>query len=100
MPKMKTHKGLMKRIRLTRTGKARHKQAGAKHLRSAKSPKRLRRLRKEAYMKTSDAKRLSRLLGIKIRGREQPRSAVRRSPSPAERKAMREAAREEAAQNA
>jgi hypothetical protein len=43
-------------------------------------------------MKTSDAKRLSRLLGTKIRGREQPASAVRRSPSPAERKAMREAA--------
>jgi large subunit ribosomal protein L35 len=98
MPKMKTHKGLLKRIRMTRTGKARHKQAGCKHLRSTKTPKRLRRLRQETYMKASDAKRLSRLLGTKIRGREQPRSAVRRSPSPAERKAMREAARQQVAE--
>ena len=99
MPKMKTHKGLLKRIRMTRTGKARHKRAGCKHLRSAKSPKRLRRLRQETYMKTSDAKRLSRLLGTKIRGREQPRSAVRRSPSPAERRSLREAARAAATEN-
>lgn len=98
MPKLKRHKGLLKRVRFTATGKARHKRAGCKHLRSSKTPTRLRRLRKEAYMATADAKRLSRLVGVKIRGREQPRTAMRRSPSPAERRAMREAARTAAAQ--
>lgn len=93
MPKMKTHKGLLKRIRLTKTGLARHKKAGSKHLRSHKSPKRLRRLRKDAYVPTAVTRRLTRLLGTSIRGREQAASSVRRSPSPAERKAMREAAR-------
>ena len=92
MPKMKTHKATLKRLRITRTGKARHKKAGCKHLRSAKSPDRLRRLRAEAYISASDARRISRLLNMKIRGRNQPRSAVKRSPSPEERKAMREAA--------
>ncbi len=90
MPKMKTHKGLLKRIRLTRTGV---QEAGCKHLRSHKSPKRLRRLRKESYASTAVTRRLTRLLGTKVRGREQSASSVRRSPSPAERRAMREAAR-------
>lgn len=97
MPKTKSHKGLLKRIRFTKTGKARHKRAGCKHLRSAKTPKRLRRLRKETYMRTADARRLSRLAGRRIRGAEQPRTAIRRSPSPAERKAMREEAKKAAA---
>ena len=93
MPKMKPHKGLLKRVRFSKTGLAKHRRAGFKHLRSGKSPKRLRRLRKVAYMSTADAKRLSRLLGIRIRGREQPATARRRSPSPAKRREMREAAR-------
>ncbi|MFU8828525.1 MAG: large ribosomal subunit protein bL35, partial [Phycisphaerales bacterium] len=84
MPKMKTHKGLLKRIRLTKTGLARHKKSGSKHLRSHKSPKRLRRLRQDAYASTAVTRRLTRLLGVSVRGREQPASAARRSPSPAE----------------
>lgn len=93
MPKMKTHKGLLKRVRLTRTGLARHKKSGCKHLRSHKSPKRLRRLRQDSYASTAVTRRLTRLLGTKVRGREQPAGSVRRSPSPAERREMREAAR-------
>ena len=93
MPKMKTHKGLLKRIRLTKTGLARHKKAGSKHLRSHKSPQRLRRLRTESYASTAVTRRLTRLLSTKVRGREQSASSVRRSPSPAERREMREAAR-------
>ncbi len=92
MPKMKTHKGMLKRVRLTKTGKAKHAKAGFKHLRSAKSPRRLRRLRKGAFVSTADARRISRLIGRRVRGREQPRTSIRRSPSPAERRAMREAA--------
>ncbi len=93
MPKNKTHKGILKRIRISKTGKVRHKRSFCKHLRSHKSPTRLRRLRKDATMSTPETKRLARLLNRRLRGRSQPRSAFRRSPSPQERQAMREAAK-------
>lgn len=93
MPKNKPHKGLLKRIRITRTGKLRHRKAGSKHLRSHKSPTRLRRLRTDSFMSTAEVKRLSKLLFRRLRGKEQPRSAIRRSPTPAEKKAKREAAK-------
>ncbi|MCB9843773.1 MAG: 50S ribosomal protein L35 [Phycisphaeraceae bacterium] len=93
MPKAKPHKGLLKRIRISKTGKVKHNCAGYKHLRSAKTPTRLRRLRRGAYMSSAETKRLSRLLMRRLRGAQQPRSAMRRSPSPEERRAMRDAAR-------
>ncbi len=46
MPKMKRHKGLAKRIRLSARGKVRYNKSGAGHLLSSKSGARLRRLRK------------------------------------------------------
>lgn len=94
MPKNKTHKGLLKRIRITKSGKVRHNSAGYKHLRSKKSPSRLRRLRKGSVVSTSDAKRLSKMLFRRLRGKTQPNSSIRRSPSPAQRREMREKARE------
>jgi large subunit ribosomal protein L35 len=45
MPKMKTHKGVKKRFRLSATGKAMHRQAGTSHLNSRLSKKRRRNLR-------------------------------------------------------
>lgn len=91
MPKNKPHKGLLKRVRVSKTGKVRHRSAYHKHLRSSKSGKRLRQLRADRYMANPDAKRLEKLLFRRLRGRAQPRTALRRSPSPAERRAMREA---------
>jgi large subunit ribosomal protein L35 len=91
MPKNKSHKGLLKRIRISKTGKVRHRSANHKHLRSGKGGKRLRQLRKDPYMSSADAKRLEKLLFRRVRGRDQPRTALRRSPSPAERRAMKEA---------
>jgi large subunit ribosomal protein L35 len=90
MRKNKPHKGLLKRIRISRTGKVRHRAAGHKHLRSGKGGKRLRQLRKDPYMADADVKRLEKLLFRRLRGRTQPRTALRRSPSPAERKARAE----------
>ena len=87
MPKNKAHKGLLKRVRISKTGKVRHKSANHKHLRSGKGGKRLRQLRKDPYMASPDAKRLEKLLFRRLRGRTQPRTALRRSPSPAERRA-------------
>ncbi len=91
MPKNKNHKGLLKRIRVSKTGKVRHRSANHKHLRSGKGGKRLRQLRKDPYMSNADAKRLEKLLFRRLRGRNQPRTAMRRSPSPAARKAARAA---------
>jgi large subunit ribosomal protein L35 len=92
MSKNKTHKGLLKRIRFTKTGLVRHRMAGHKHLRSGKGGKRLRQMRKDPYMATADTKRLEKLLFRRLRGRTQPKAAIRRSPSPAQRRAMREEA--------
>lgn len=39
MPKQKTHKGLKKRVRVTASGKIKHKKAGAGHLMSRKNSK-------------------------------------------------------------
>jgi len=89
MPKNKSHKGLLKRIRVTKTGKVKHKRSFAGHLRSAKSAKRLRRLRELTEMSNSEAKRMEKLLHRRLRGRNQPRSAQRRSPSPEQRQAAK-----------
>jgi large subunit ribosomal protein L35 len=90
MPKNKIHKGLSKRIRVSKTGKVRHRSANHKHLRSGKSGKRLRQLRKDPYMANPDAKRLEKLLFRRLRGRTQPRAALKRSPAPGEREAAKE----------
>jgi large subunit ribosomal protein L35 len=61
MPKLKTHKGIKKRFKVSATGKVSHKRCGSSHLNSHKSGKQIRRLRKKSTMKVSaDAKRLRR----------------------------------------
>jgi large subunit ribosomal protein L35 len=100
MPKNKNHKGLLKRIRISKSGKIRHRTANRKHLRSGKGGKKLRQYRNDPYMSSADAKRLEKLLFRRIRGREQPRTAIRKSPSPAERKARQAERAAAAAKNA
>jgi len=60
--KNKTHKGLAKRLRKTRTGKILRKQANRGHLMSTKSGTRKRRLRRRDTVKTRLAKGYARLL--------------------------------------
>jgi hypothetical protein len=50
-------------------------------------------MRKDPYMSSADSKRLEKLLFRRLRGRSQPKAAIRRSPSPAQRRAAREAAK-------
>lgn len=50
MPKQKTHKGLKKRVKVTATGKIKHKRPGCGHLMSKKNAKRKRRLNNPAVM--------------------------------------------------
>ena len=50
MPKQKIHKGLSKRVKITASGKVKHRRAGAGHLLSGKNAKRRRRLSSPAVM--------------------------------------------------
>jgi len=63
MPKRKTHKGVAKRVRKTRTGKVVRSQANRGHLMSGKSGNRKRRLRRKQTVKTAQAKSYARALG-------------------------------------
>ena len=66
MPKLKTHKGVKKRFKVSATGKVSHKRCGSSHLMSHKSGKQVRRLRKKAQVKVNaDAQRLRRDLGVR-----------------------------------
>jgi large subunit ribosomal protein L35 len=47
---MKTHKGVKKRVRVSATGKVKHKKSFAGHLMSGKSGKRCRRLRQPGLL--------------------------------------------------
>lgn len=87
MPKHKSHKGTLKRIRVTKTGKVKHKPASSSHLKSHKSAGRLRSLRKTHALSTSEAKRFEKLLHRRLRGRDESRATLKRSPAPAERRA-------------
>ena len=64
MPKMKTNKALAKRLKVTGTGKLRRRKPGRGHLRSRKSPSRLRRFRKTQGVSPGFAKIARRMLGI------------------------------------
>lgn len=56
MPKMKSHKGLRKRAKITATGKVKRWMSGAGHLLSAKSGRRRQRLAKAVCLKGKFAK--------------------------------------------
>ena len=63
MPKMKTHRGAAKRIKVTGTGRLRRKQSGKGHLKLAKGKDRFRRLGGEADLAPGDEKVVKKLLG-------------------------------------
>ncbi len=62
MPKMKTHKGLKKRIKISSTGKVKIKRPCAGHLMSHKSGNRRRNLRREKVLVGGLAKRIREIL--------------------------------------
>ena len=63
MPKMKTHRGAAKRIKVTGTGKLRRRQAFMNHILEKKSSTRTRRLNREADVAPGDERKVRRLLG-------------------------------------
>ena len=64
MPKMKTHKGLAKRVKVSATGKVVYKRSFGGHLMSHKSGNRVRGLRKDTGMVTTMARKCRRALGM------------------------------------
>ena len=58
MPKMKTHKGVKKRVRVTANGKIKHRHSNTGHLMSTKSGNRRRGLRAPALLAGPFRKRM------------------------------------------
>jgi large subunit ribosomal protein L35 len=67
MPKNKPNKGLLKRIRLTKSGKVKFGRAYGRHLRSHKSASLLRSYRKAKYATAGDARRVRNMLWTSIK---------------------------------
>ncbi len=67
MPKNKPNKGLLKRIRITKSGKIKFRRAFGRHLRSHKAGKLMRSYRKPMFAKTSEVKRVRALLFTKVK---------------------------------
>ncbi|HBA53217.1 50S ribosomal protein L35 [Syntrophorhabdus aromaticivorans] len=62
MPKVKTHRGLAKRVKVTGRGKLKRAKAFHSHLLSSKTPKMKRRLSRADTVHPSDAKRIKSLI--------------------------------------
>jgi len=62
MPKTKPHKGLLKRIKITGTGKIKWRRSGASHLNSHLSGKQSMDRRQKRVAKAADLGRLQKML--------------------------------------
>jgi large subunit ribosomal protein L35 len=62
MPKLKSHKGLLKRVKVTAKGKVKWRKSNNGHLRSVKTGDKIRQLRRKGVAKSGDIKRLSKML--------------------------------------
>lgn len=60
--KMKSHRGAMKRFKLTGSGKVKRNKAYKSHILTKKSPKRKRGLRKATILTSADMKRIKSVL--------------------------------------
>ncbi len=62
MPKMKTHKGATKRMKLTASGRVKRTKAYKSHKLEVKSAKRKRGLRQDGMVSSADRRRVAKLL--------------------------------------
>ena len=62
MPKMKTHKGAAKRLKVTGSGKIKRAKAYKSHILTKKSSKRKRNLRKAGLISKGDYKRIKKVI--------------------------------------
>ncbi|MFQ5862549.1 MAG: 50S ribosomal protein L35 [Candidatus Brocadiales bacterium] len=63
MPKVKTHRGLSKRVKITARGKVKHSRPFRSHLMSSKNAKQRRQLRKRVLLTGAKVSTIKRLLG-------------------------------------
>jgi len=63
MPKMKTNKAVAKRIKITSSGKILRRRSGSGHLKSTKTPNRIRRFRKDVALSSGFAKIARKMVG-------------------------------------
>ena len=64
MPKLKTHSGTKKRVRVTKTGKLLHRHARLNHFLEKKRGSRKRRLSRVETLHGSSARNIRRKLGV------------------------------------
>jgi large subunit ribosomal protein L35 len=63
MPKLKTNKGVKKRVKITKKGKLKRGRAFGSHLMSGKTGKRRRKLKRSALISKADKRKVLRMLG-------------------------------------
>jgi large subunit ribosomal protein L35 len=71
MPKNKSHKGLLKRIKITKSGKIRFRAPNSRHLKSNKTGTEVQSYRRARYARSGDLKALSKMLFRPLRSEEQ-----------------------------
>jgi len=64
MPKLKTHKGVKKRVKITARGKVKRSRAGKGHLLSGKTGRRKERLKKKTGVSPAFNKKMKRALNV------------------------------------
>ena len=77
MPKNKSHKGLLKRAKITKGGRVRFRKPGSRHLKSNKSASTTRRYRLPQYARAGDMKRLGTLLFRPLKSQDQHEAQLR-----------------------
>ncbi|MFK7788377.1 MAG: 50S ribosomal protein L35 [Phycisphaeraceae bacterium] len=70
MPKLKTHKGLAKRVRITGSGKVKFTKRGRRHRNSHMSGNTIRSLNRPNVLSRSAARTLEKKLHIRVKGAE------------------------------
>jgi len=71
MPKCKSHKGTLRRIRITGGNKVKHRRSGMSHLMSSMNGKKIRHLRQPMTVSKPVAKKMERVLHTRLRGRDE-----------------------------
>ena len=64
MPKMKSHRGAARRVRVTKTGKILRRQTKLNHMLEKKTPAHKRRLGREVQVTAGDRRSVRRMLGL------------------------------------
>ena len=82
MPKSKSHKGLLKRIKITKSGKIRFRRPHSRHIKSNKTGQQVRSYRRPRYARAGDMKRYSMLLFRPLRSQEQSIAELKEREAP------------------